>query len=117
MNLLRRYLALRSPRLGPFGTVVLFWLLAALWVLNVADLALTSYGIWLGFATESNGVMRYFLHQGTATAAVFKIGLITVGVLLLWRLRSYRSALLAAILLAGVFAAVVAYQAFWLMSL
>jgi len=117
VSLLRRYLSLRSPRLGPFGVVVLFWLLVALWVLNIADLALTSYGIWLGFATEANGVMRYFLHQGTATAAVFKIGLITVGVLLLWRLRRYRSALFAAILLTGVFAAVVAYQAFWLSSL
>ncbi len=117
MNAFRRYLALRSPKLGPFGTRVLFWLLVALWLLNVADLSLTAYGIWLGFASESNGVMRYFLHQGTLTAAVFKIGLITVGALLLWRLRRYRSALVAAVLLAGVFAAVVAYQAFWLASL
>lgn len=117
MNVLRRYLALRSPRLGPFGTRVLFWLLVSLWLLNIADLTLTSYGIWLGFASESNGVMRYFLHQGTATAAAFKIGLITVGALLLWSLRRYRSALTAAVLLAGIFAAVVAYQAFWLSSL
>jgi hypothetical protein len=117
MNAVQRYLALRSPRLGPFGTRVLFWLLVALWLLNIADLSLTSYGIWLGFASESNGVMRYFLHQGTATAAVFKIGLITAGVLLLWRVRRYRSALIAAVLLSAVFAAVVAYQAFWLLSL
>jgi Domain of unknown function (DUF5658) len=117
VNLLRRYLSLRSPRLGAFGVRVLFWLLCALWLLNVADLTLTSYGIWLGFASESNGVMRYFLHQGTVTAAVFKIGIITVGALMLWRLRRYRSALTAAVLLAGVFAAVVAYQALWLASL
>ena len=117
MSILRRYVAMRSPRLGPFGVRILFWLLVALWLLNVADLGLTSYGIWLGFASESNSVMRYVLHQGTATAAVFKIGLITVGALVLWRLRRYRSALLAAMLLAGVFAAVVAYQAFWLASL
>lgn len=117
MNVLRRYLALRSPRLGPFGTKVLFWLLVALWLLNAADLSLTSYGIWLGFASESNGVMRYFLHQGTLTAAFFKIGLITLGALLLWRLRRYRSALAGAALLAAVFAAVVAYQALWLASL
>ena len=116
MSVLRRYLALRSPRLGPFGVRVLFWLLVALWLLNVADLTLTSYGIWLGFASESNGVMRYFLHQGTVTAAVFKVGLITAGALVLWRLRRYRSALIAAVLLAGVFAAVVSYQAFWLAS-
>ena len=117
MSVLRRYLALRSPRLGPFGVRVLFWLLVALWLLNVADLTLTSYGIWLGFASESNGVMRYFLHQGTVTAAVFKVGLVTAGALVLWRLRRYRSALIAAVLLVGVFAAVVSYQAFWLASL
>jgi hypothetical protein len=117
VSALRRYLALRSPRLGPFGVRVLFWLLVALWLLNVADLTLTSYGIWLGFASESNGVMRYFLHQGTVAAAVFKIGLITAGSLVLWRLRRYRSALMAAVLLAGVFAAVVTYQTFWLASL
>lgn len=117
MNALQRYLALRSPRLGPFGTRVLFWLLVAVWLLNIADLALTSYGIWLGFASESNDVMRYFLHQGTVTAAVFKVGLISAGVLLLWRVRRYRSALIAAVLLAVVFAAVVSYQAFWLLSL
>jgi hypothetical protein len=117
MSAFGRYLQLRSPRLGPFGTRVLFWLLVALWLLNIADLALTSYGIWLGFASESNGVMRYFLHQGTVTAAVFKIGFITIGALLLWRLRHYRSALMAAALLAGIFAAVVTYQALWLASL
>ena len=84
---------------------------------DIADLALTSYGIWLGFASQSNDVMRYFLHQGTVTAAVFKVGLISAGVLLLWRVRRYRSALIAAVLLAVVFAAVVSYQAFWLLSL
>ena len=33
----------RSPRLGPFGMRVLFWLLVELWVLNIADLLLTRY--------------------------------------------------------------------------
>ena len=117
MSLLRSYVAMRSPHVGPSGEPVLFWTLCYLWVLNVADLALTSYGIWLGFASEGNGVMRYFLHQGTAPAAGFKIGIVTVGVLLLWRLRRYRTALVAAVTLTGVLAAVVTYQAFWLASL
>jgi len=107
----------RSPRMGPFGGRILFWLLVGLWVLNVADLLLTRYSLWLGFATESNGVMSYFFHSGEVPAGIFKVGIVTVGALLLWRLRRYRTALFGAALLAGVFAAVVAYQALWVLSL
>ena len=104
-------------RHGISGEQLLFWLLLELWVLNAADLLLTRYSLWLGFATESNGVMAYFLHEGTLTAAVFKIGIVSVGVLLLWRLRRRPSALIAALALTAVFAAVVAYQAVWVLSL
>jgi hypothetical protein len=96
---------------------LLLLLLIELWALNVADLALTRYSMWLGFATESNGIMDYFLRAGTAQALAFKVGVVTVGALLLWRLRVYRVATVAAALLAGVLAAVVAYQAFWVLSL
>ncbi len=108
---------IRRVYVGPFGQQALAYLLVGLWLLNVADLLLTKYALWLGFATESNDVMRYFLHVGTVTAAVFKVGIVTVGVLVLWRLRRYRAALFAAVMLAGIFAAVVAYQLFWLTSL
>jgi hypothetical protein len=104
-------------RHGISGEQLLFWLLLELWVLNAADLLLTRYSLWLGFATESNGVMAYFLHEGTLTAAVFKIGIVSVGVLLLWRLRRRPSALIAALALTAVFAAVVAYQVVWVLSL
>ena len=96
---------------------LLLLLLVELWALNVADLALTRYSLWLGFATESNGVMDYFLRAGTVPALAFKVGIVTVGALLLWRLRVYRVATVAAVLLAGVLAAVVAYQVFWVLSL
>jgi hypothetical protein len=96
---------------------LLLLLLIELWALNVADLALTRYSMWLGFATESNGIMDYFLRAGTVPALAFKVGIVTVGALLLWRLRVYRVATVAAALLAGVLAAVVAYQVFWVLSL
>lgn len=105
-----------SPALGSFGQLVLLWMLVELWVLNVADLLLTRYALWLGFAKESNGVMDYFFRSGTVPTIAFKIGVVTVGTLLLWRLRRYRTALIAAVLLAGVFAAVVVYQALWILS-
>jgi len=106
----------RTPLLGSFGVRVLFWLLVELWLLNIADLLLTRYSLWLGFAKESNGVMGYFFRSGTVPAIAFKLGIVTVGALLLWRLRHYRTALFAAALLTGIFAAVVAYQAFWVLS-
>ena len=117
MSALSRYFALRSPRLGAFGQRVLLWVLVELWVLNIADLLLTRYSLWLGFASESNSLMRHFFQEGTWLAAVFKIGIVSAGVLLLWRLRTYRSALFAAVILASFFAAVVVYQALWLLSL
>jgi hypothetical protein len=96
---------------------LLLLLLIELWALNVADLALTRYSMWLGFATESNSIMDYFLRAGTVPALAFKVGIVTVGALMLWRLRVYRVATVAAALLAGVLAAVVAYQALWVLSL
>jgi hypothetical protein len=109
--------ARRSPRLGRLGQRVLFWVLIELWVLNIADLLLTRYSLWLGFARESNSVMDYFFRSGTVPTLAFKIGIVTVGTLVLWRLRHYRTALMAAALLTGIFAAVVAYQALWVLSL
>jgi len=106
----------RSPRLGDFGQLVLLCVLVELWLLNVADLLLTRYSLWLGFAKESNGVMDYFFRSGTVPAVVFKVGIVTAGALLLWRLRRYRTALFAAALLTFVFAAVVVYQALWVLS-
>jgi len=108
--------ARRSPRLGQSGQLILLWVLVELWILNIADLLLTRYSLWLGFARESNGVMDYFFHSGTVPTVAFKIGIVTVGALLLWRLRHYRTALIAAALLAGIFAAVVVYQSLWVLS-
>jgi Domain of unknown function (DUF5658) len=110
----RRYI---PPPLGASGQRVLLVVLVELCLLNVADFALTSYSMWLGFATESNGVMSFFFEQSDVVAAVFKLSIVTGGAVALWLLRRYRAALLAAVLLAGVFAAVVVYQALWILSL
>ena len=90
---------------------VLFWLLLGLWSFNVCDFLLTRTAISMGRATEANGVMSYLLSVGTVSALVFKLGIVSVGVLVLWRLRKNRGVLLAATLLAAVFGALVLYQA------
>jgi hypothetical protein len=112
-----RRLRRTKPRPSESRDRLLLLLLVELWLLNVADLALTRYSIWLGFATESNTVMDFFLSAGTVPALAFKVGIVTLGSLLLWRLRTYRIATVAAALLTGVFATVVAYQALWVLSL
>jgi hypothetical protein len=96
---------------------LLLLLLIELLILNVLDLALTRYAMWLGFATESNGIMDYFLRAGTLPALLFKVGIVSLGAFLLWRLRVYTVATVAAALMTGVFAAVVAYQVLWVLSL
>jgi hypothetical protein len=106
-----------KPRPSESRDRLLLLLLVELWLLNVADLALTRYGMWLGFATESNGVMAYFLRAGTVPALLFKVGIVSLGALLLWKLRVYVVATVAAALMAGVFAAVVVYQVLWVLSL
>jgi hypothetical protein len=107
----------RQLRLGASRPQVVAWLLVELWVLNIADLLLTRRAMWLGFATESNAVMDRLFRSGTLSTVVFKVGIVTVGSVLLWRLRRRREALLAALALTAFFAAVVAYEALWLMSL
>lgn len=110
----RRYV---SPPLGEAGQRVLLLVLVELCVLNIADFALTRYAMWLGFATESNGVMDFFFKQSDVAAALFKFGMVTGGAVALWLLRRYRAALLAGVLLTAVFAAVVVYQGLWILSL
>ena len=86
------------------------WLLLALWVFNVADLMLTSQAVSSGLAAESNRVMAYFLHADLLQAALFKLGVVSAGVGLLWWLRRYRVTLIATAGLATVFGLVVLLQ-------
>ena len=110
----RRYI---PPPLGESGQRVLLILLIELCLLNIADFVLTRYAMWLGFATESNGIMDFFFKQSDVAAAAFKFSMVTGGAVALWLLRRYRAALLAGVLLTAVFAAVVVYQALWILSL
>jgi hypothetical protein len=103
-------------RLGVSSTQFLFLLLAEIALFNVVDLLLTRYVLRLGFATESNAVMGFFFRQGSLAAGVFKLGIVTTGVVLLWMLRRRRGVVLGAVLLTGVFAAVVAYQVAWIVQ-
>jgi hypothetical protein len=96
---------------------VLFWLLLGLWTFNAIDLLITRRALSLERAREANGVMKVLLHAGSVPAYGFKIGIVTLGVIVLWRLRSHHAVLLAASLLTAVFAVLVSYEAWWAWSL
>jgi hypothetical protein len=106
-----------SPGTSKASHRVLLLVLVALVLLNIADFALTRYGMWLGFATESNRVMNFFFQRGDVVAGLFKFSIVTGGAAGLWLLRRHRAAALGGILLTAVFSAVVTYQILWLVSL
>ena len=99
------------------GRSELFWQLLTLWVLNLCDLALTTKALALGVALEANSVMGFFLEHGPLVAAAFKLGAVTGGVALLWRLRRHRSALTAARIVTALYAVIVLYQLLWWVGL
>lgn len=86
------------------------WLLFALWVLNVADFVLTTNALASGIADEANRVMGYFLEVGLVQAFVFKVGVVSAGVLGLWLLRRRRVTLVASAALTTAYGLVVLYQ-------
>jgi Domain of unknown function (DUF5658) len=99
------------------GAQYLRWLLAALWLLNVADLLLTRDALARGMAQEANQVMGFFISTGPLAAAAFKVGVVTAGVISLWLLRRHRIVLRATVLVTGFYGAVVAYELVHLLGL
>jgi hypothetical protein len=92
---------------------LMFWLLLGLWVLNVCDLVLTTQGIQTGHAREANGVMRLLLHEGLVPTLGFKLGVVTIGVVILWRLRRHHVTFTAVAVLTATYGLIVLYQALW----
>jgi hypothetical protein len=91
--------------------------LAALWLLNLWDLLLTRRALNSGMATEANSVMNFLLGMGWLPAVVFKVGVVTVGVLVLWRYRHHRLAVTSTVGLALFYGLVVLYQAVFIARL
>ena len=87
------------------------WLvLATIVVFNFLDLMLTIRALDRG-AQEANPVMRSLISFHPVTAAVVKLGVVAVVVLIIQRMRRYRRALeLSLALLAG-FTTLIVYQA------
>jgi hypothetical protein len=98
-----------SQALPAWRDVVMRWSLILLWLFNLMDLALTRVALRTG-AQESNAVVGYFMRWGLGPTLAFKIGVVTLGSLLLWRYRHHPPAIVAGTGLALAYALVVVYH-------
>lgn len=91
----------------------LWFLLATVNVLNVADFALTLNALSHGFA-EGNPLMGFMLELSPAWAGIFKMLCILLASLLVWRLKRYRKALVMAIAMLVIFAGIFVWHLYGL---
>lgn len=68
---------------------------AAILILNLFDGAMTIAIVQTGLASEANPLMGELIGRGAVPFMFFKTALVSLSVLLLWRLRRLRSACLA----------------------
>jgi hypothetical protein len=84
---------------------------AAVLVLNLIDGVITLALVTTGTATEANPLMAVALEDwGPVPFMMVKLAMVSLGVLLLWRLRHRRSALVAMGSAAAVYAALLLYH-------
>jgi hypothetical protein len=94
----------------PITRVALAWAAGLVVVLNLLDALWTITFLEAGVADEANPLMVSALTHGPVGFMAFKLALVSLSVLLLWRLRRHRSAALALWSGAMAYAVVVAYH-------
>lgn len=87
----------------------LWVVLAVVNVLNIADFVLTLNVLASGGA-EANPIMRSLFDLGPVWAGAFKLAAVLLATVLVWRCRRYRLALVAALVMALIFTAVLFYH-------
>lgn len=92
----------------------LLWLLVAANALNIADYGLTLNALADGFK-EGNPVMGFLIELSPVWAGIFKVFAVVLASLIVWQLRRYRKALVAAVGMLLVFAAVFAWHLYGLL--
>jgi hypothetical protein len=88
----------------------LFYWAAALLIMNLLDGIFTLTAVQAGAASEANPIMELPLHWGSVWFIMAKTGLVSAGVLMLWRARQRWLAHAGLIGLTVVYAAVVGYH-------
>lgn len=101
----------RSPSLGSASpSSRLFWIAAALLVLNLLDGLFTLLAVYAGAADEANPLMQGPLAHGPVMFILTKTALVSLGVLLLWRSRQRLLAAGGLVALSVVYTGVLIYH-------
>lgn len=79
-------------------------------VLNLIDALFTIVYTHVGMATESNPLMLQVLSASPVVFMLAKLGLVSLGVLLLWRLRHRRSAVAGLVAVSGAYVMLFLYH-------
>ena len=87
-----------------------FLLASALIIMNLIDAVFTLGFVELGAATEANPIMEILLSSGPVLFVIGKMGLVSLGVVLLWRFRHVKAALVGLITTTGVYSVLCAYH-------
>jgi hypothetical protein len=95
---------------APDWSPLVVWLLLAVWVFNVADFVLTADALQAGRAEELNPLMDALFGLGLLPVALYKIGVVTAGLVALWLLRRHRIVLFTATALAVLLGLIVVYH-------
>ena len=83
---------------------MVYLLLAATLVLNLLDAVFTLFAVRAGIAVETNPLMVELLTRGPMSFMLGKVVMVSLGILVLWRLRTLKMALV------GTFAAFITYS-------
>jgi len=92
--------------------VYLAALLLCVNLLNLADLMLTTQWLALGIATEGNPLMATLFNLSPDVAATFKVAVVALVSVAIWRRRQYRRFLEATLVITFTYSAVILYHAF-----
>src|SRR5262245_55599109 len=99
-----------SHMVSPVTSRRLEQLAAITLVLNLLDAVLTLIVVSAGVAAEANPLMEAALQANPVLFVLAKTALVSLGILLLWRMRAHRFAALAIVASVFVYGAVVAYH-------
>ena len=76
---------------------LVYLLLSATLVLNLADAAFTLFAVRAGLAVETNPLMQELLSRGPLSFMLGKLVMVSLGIVMLWRLRWLRMAVVGSV--------------------
>jgi hypothetical protein len=88
----------------------IFWIALGVLVGNVVDASFTIIYTDLGVAREANPLLGPALEDSPLLFMLIKLGLVSMGVALLWRLRHRRAAVIGLVASAAAYSWLVAYH-------